>query len=350
MAQDILQSLPLQNVSTKGNGNPFQRAQAIRRAAAAAQGANGGPGLNTAASGVKAFVNPTTHSRSLANQTPDGTPRTIPTAAVKSTGTPTPGKRNPDGNANLALKQGGVSTTVDNGVPVALENQDGTFMGPEVAKGNNRTTPAGLPSKSVNRTAQTFSGILAAGETRAFPLPGNNFRIIAASGPMLFRPGNGPWMLLYQGMSYKPHAKAPWEVLELQNPNVASSLTFAAFAGFGKIFDNRTTPNTEIQTVTVATGQAAIATPFPIPDLSGTIITAQDGTRWYAVSRSQLVLGADMGTTVLLNAAATVVLTSGLSDTAPLYWQSSGKFNAYNTTAILNIAETYLAVPVNLAA
>jgi hypothetical protein len=237
------------------------------------------------------------------------------------------------------------ATTASPDATTTLENVTGTFAGAPMPAGDNRTTSGGLPSKSPRRTSQTVTQTLAAGATTSFPIPGNNLRVIVASGPLMIRPNPGSWMTLYQGMSYKPHNKTPWTLVEVQNPS-ASPVVFVLFLGFGKVFDNRQIPNLQILQRAVVGQYTSNAT---IPDRSGTIITDQSGAQFYAISRQSVQIYVGLSPFLLTTYVGGITILGGATNTTSNPVAIQGTLSVSASASNGNVIEIYNCIAINPA-
>jgi hypothetical protein len=192
--------------------------------------------------------------------------------------------------------------------------------------------------------------VLAAGATGLYPIPGDNVRIIVSSGPLQVRPKDSPWIALWQGMSYKPAKKNAWASIEFMNPG-AGPLIAVVFIGFGKIFDNRAIPNSEVQPAAIVTTIGSGST-ILVTDKSGTIITDPNGTKWYAISRFSVTISGDSNVTnwKLINgnntadlAKASFIAGTAVPFSVPVI---SGNVGVNSTAGVTLCCEVYNAVPV----
>lgn len=143
-----------------------------------------------------------------------------------------------------------------------------------------------------DRGTQIFDGIILPNTTITVPIPGDSFYFPALSGLIYCAPvgklGKQSQNPYYAGTGLRVDRRNWFKALELRNPSETDSLFYNLVAGFDAYIDNRLTyPNAQFKQISVQTYSVyrAGATEVTIDDMSGTVITDDNGNEWYAVNR-----------------------------------------------------------------
>jgi hypothetical protein len=162
------------------------------------------------------------------------------------------------------------------------------YVPPAVATTNNRTNTGGqLAGKGGVRVGTTINSYLAPGATSQYPVAGDRFYVRASSAAINIRPTNDSFDQYTPGTGKVVDPSNLFRMIEVMNPS-ANPVSFSIFVGFGDFIDHRLI----IEQDTVSQIQVPVYSPTPpaagpinIPDLSGGVITDQNGVQWLALSR-----------------------------------------------------------------
>lgn len=145
---------------------------------------------------------------------------------------------------------------------------------------------------------QTEKNILPAGASQYFPMTGEFFYVEASSGQINIAPncayGKGPENPYGTGTGLRVDRINAFTGLQIRNPNPDEPVFFQLKCGFDSFIDNRFI-STDFLFSQVIKKTYSIFHDLPtkivtITDLSGTIITDNNGNQWYAVNRQLLCL------------------------------------------------------------
>lgn len=168
--------------------------------------------------------------------------------------------------------------------------------------GNNPSyINAPLPSSADPLGAKgtlTYQGIILPEQIINLPCAGDFIYFEALSdliyASTLNKFGKSPENPYYGGTGMRYDRVNAFRALELRNPSSTDNLFFNVIAGFDNFIDNRLNlsasnyKQVSIQTYSAYRGGAAATA--TIEDLSGTVITDDNGNEWYAVNRQLILL------------------------------------------------------------
>lgn len=144
---------------------------------------------------------------------------------------------------------------------------------------------------------QTIKNIIPAGASQYFPCDGEFFYFEAASGPINVAPdcayGKGVENPYGTGLGLRLDRINSFHGLQIRNPDASNSVFFQMKVGFDAFIDNRLIyPDLLFKQITIQTYSTyrSAATSATVTDLSGTVITDNNGNQWYAVNRQLLCL------------------------------------------------------------
>lgn len=187
-----------------------------------------------------------------------------------------------------------------------------------VATNNNQTNSSGRPPTTpYGKASQILGLIIPAGATLPVPIRGDSFYLVYASGTVNIRPiaqfGPGSFSPYSQGLGLDVPTENSFNSLEVNNPDATNAVFILLFAGFDRLIDNRlvlTDSATFKQIIVPVYSDAVPATSVSVTDKSGTVVTDQNGTSWFAISRVAVEIFNTDATNLLAitNTAATAVI------------------------------------------
>jgi hypothetical protein len=212
---------------------------------------------------------------------------------------------------------------------------------------NSQITPEATPNEK--RTFQVINSIIPAGQTLPFPINGDSFFVLAASGPLSIRQTGGGFATYYAGQGYLVDRSNIFKGIEIKNPNAAAGVVFSLMVGFGRIEDQRQIINSQVkQALICQTGNTGLVT-GTVADLTGTLATDVDGVQWYLINRiaALFTVSLSTGNLTIQNAAATQTVALFLAGLPiPPLGPVQGGLLFSVSTGVAYCLETYNALPI----
>lgn len=220
------------------------------------------------------------------------------------------------------------------------------------ANGNRLNSSGGRLASVKSRTSLTYNNIITAGAVLPIPAAGTEFYLEFATAQLQIRPSGGVFNPYSAGLGLSVDLSNSFELLEVRNDN-AFPVVFSLFVGFDGLIDNRLfLQNNSLPQVAFPTYPTALTAPaVAINDISGSQFTDINGGKWYAISRSAIMIhNTDTGVTLLLQKQGGTGASPAIAAIYPqTSWQGSVSGNyalnvgGGNVNAIVNEIYTSLA-------
>lgn len=222
-----------------------------------------------------------------------------------------------------------------------------------VASGNNRTNSSGQFVPGVKyRSSLTYNNIVPANGTLNVSISGLTFYVIFTTAAIIIKPDTGSDNSYVTGTGLDLDESNAFSLLQVINPN-PFPVVFSIFVGFDQYVDRRVYLNnlTQPQVVYPTYSVANSATNVNIIDLSGQEFTDINGGKWYAITRTALLVGnPDSGTDLLIQRLGGTGASPAI---LPVYARTSvnlpisGNYCLNNGGGTINaiVSEIYASIP-----